>query len=155
MNFFKFLERQKLENRQAFIVHFPPASGKTHFALQLCQRDPGLLYVDLLETYTNTPGLPKVADFGPQEIKKWLLSLPCHANTHTLILDHGDFIFNTWNADEKKQFISWLHLTLKASIDTDITLVFFNQTDGVISDAKMINSYGESRILKLSDFDAL
>ena len=155
MNFYKFLERQKLERYQAFIVHYPPFSGKTRFAQRLCLDNPSLFYVDLLTSYLASQGLPKITDFGLKPFQKWLLDLACPSDTQTLILDHVDFLVNTWKAEEKEQFISWLRRTLRTPIDTEKTFVFFIQDDGIISTAQLINSYGESRILKLSEFDAL
>lgn len=155
MNFYKFLECQKQEDRQAFIVHYPPASGKTRFARHLCQGDPSLYYVDLLAVYLAAPGMPAVTDLNPRQFQKWLLGLACPPEAHTLILDHGDFLFNTWNADEKGQFLSWLRVTLRTPSPTTRTHVFFIQTDGILSSAQLTNSHGTSRILKLSEFETI
>ena len=40
MNFADYLNHQKAEDRRAFIIHYPPCSGKTHFARQITKTRP-------------------------------------------------------------------------------------------------------------------
>ncbi len=155
MNFYKYLEKQKQEDRQAFIVHYPAFSGKTRYCKELAESNPSIYYVDLLDTYLGSTGLPEVVDFNLAAFQKWILSLASPPSTQTLILDQGDFIFNTWSKETKGQFINWLKVSLRTPALTDKTLIFFIQTDGILSSSVLTNSQGESRILKLSEFDSL
>ena len=155
MNFTQFLQRQKLEDRQAFIVHYGACGGKTRFAKQLSQQNPGFVYFDLLEEYLANSDLPGIKDLGPKRFQEWLLGLACPQSTNTMILDHGDFLFNTWSAEQKEQLLHWLRRDLRTPATTDKTLVFFIQTDGMLSNAQIENSRGEARVLSLNEFDAI
>jgi hypothetical protein len=155
MNFYKYVEKQKLEDRQAFIVHYPAFNGKTRYAKELAKSDPSIYYIDLLDIYLRSPDLTEVADFGLAAFQKWILNLASPHGTQTLILDQGDFIFNTWSKETKGQFINWLRVSLRTPALTDKTLIFFVQTDGIISSSQLTNSQGEPRIMKLSEFDSL
>jgi len=67
MNFFTYLDRQKLEDRQAFIIYYPAMRGKTRFAKRAQQLRPDLYYLDLLEYCLAFPKLPA----NSKEIIPW------------------------------------------------------------------------------------
>ena len=157
MNFAKYLEQQSHEDRQAFIIHFPALSGKTQFIKKACQAIPGMHYVDLLEhtlADTNLSSTERIEVNGFMdlilEIDK---SLP--DQTKALVIDQGDFMFNTWDADEKQEFLHWLRVPLRTPSVAKRTFIFVIQTDGILSSAKLDNTRSQSRILALNEFDAL
>jgi len=157
MNFVKYLEQQSHEDRQAFIIHYPALSGKTQFIQKACQVISGLHYIDLLEHTLANPGLSSLEKIDLNGFKKMLLdldkSLP--EKTSALVIDQGDFMFNTWDADEKQDFIHWLRATLRTPSVAKRTFIFVIQTDDVLSSAKLNNAQNQTRILALNEFDAL
>ena len=71
------------------------------------------------------------------------------------MIDQADFMFNTWDADEKQEFIHWLRTSLRTPSVVKRTLIFVIQTDGVISSATLTNTRSQSRVLALNELDAL
>jgi hypothetical protein len=157
MNFAKYLDQQTHEDRQAFIIHYPALGGKTQFVRKACQVIPGLHYVDMLEYSLANPELSSLEKIDLGRFKEMLLeldqSLP--ESTSALAIDQGDFMFNTWDADEKQEFLHWLRATLRTPSVAKRTFIFVIQSDGVLSSARLTNAQNQSRILALSEFDAL
>ena len=155
MNFFSYLHRQKQEDRQAFIIYFPASSGKTQFALRACEIDPGIFYLDLLSYFLSKPAI-NVNDYDLEKYKKLLLhTIVFPPGTHTILVDNGDFLFNTWKDPVKRSFIDWLRNPLRTPAVTDKTHIFMIQTDGVLSAAELKNTLGEPRVLAINQFDAI
>ncbi len=157
MNFAKYLEQQTHEDRQAFIIHYPALSGKTQFIQKACQVIPGIHYVDLLEYALANPELSSLEKIEVGIFTNMLLqldrSLP--ENTSALVIDQGDFMFNTWDKDEKLEFLHWLRGTLRTPSVAKRPFIFIIQTDGILSSATLTNTRNQSRILALNEFDAL
>ena len=157
MNFAKYLEQQTHEDRQAFIIHYPALSGKTQFIKKACQVIPGMHYVDLLEHTLTLPGLSALEKIDLSEFTKMILeidkSLP--EKISTLVIDQGDFLFNTWDADEKQGFLHWLRASLRTPSVAKRPFIFVIQTDGILSSAILTNTRNQPRILALNEFDAL
>lgn len=154
MNFFTYLQIQQQEDHQAFIIHYPAGSGKTFFARRACQLNSHIFLLDLLDQFQQNPAL-KVKGFHSDQLANYLLKFPYPAGTQAVLVDHGDFLFNTWKNDEKASLIHWLDNSLRSPAVLDKTLVFIIQTDEVLSTAKMLNSHGQPRVLQLNTFDAL
>jgi len=55
MNFHDYLNRQKTEDRRAFIVHNPARSGKTQFAREIANTRPDVFYLDLQQYFIDHP----------------------------------------------------------------------------------------------------
>ena len=157
MNFAKYLEQQTHEDRQAFIIHYPALRGKTQFIHKACQVIPRLHYVDWLEFVLSNPGFSSLEKIDLIKFQQMLLdldkSLP--ENISALVIDQGDFMFNTWDADEKQEFMHWLRISLRTPSVAKRTFIFMIQTDGQLSVAVLTNAQNQSRILALSEFDAL
>jgi len=157
MNFFALLDQQSYADRRAFIVHYPATRGKTRFAQRICQLRPGVFYIDLLDLYNASKDLPHIRNFNLKALQKLLLELPCPPSAHTVLVDHGDFLFNTWSADLKNSFNDWLKTSLRSPSKTDKTFVFFIQTDGVLSATQTVTFDQKTRTLAyaLNEFDAI
>lgn len=153
MNFFDYLNHQKNEDRRAFCVHYPPMKGKTAFARRVCQSRPDVYLLDLQTYFLEHPDLPPVQHCDLPTLKHLLLSL--NVDQPVVLVDNPDFLLNTWGGTEKGAMIEWLRYQLRSPAHTNKTLVFFVQTDGILSAADMRNSYDEPRVLALNDFDAL
>jgi hypothetical protein len=157
MIFAKYLEQQSHEDRQAFIIHYPALSGKTQFIKKASQVLPGIHYLDLLEHVLADSKLSSLGRIDINEFMDLILeidkSLP--DQTAVLVIDQGDFVFNTWDADEKQEFLHWLRVPLRTPSVAKRTIVFVIQTDGVLSSGTLSNTLNQSRILALNEFDAL
>jgi len=157
MNFAKYLQHQTHEDRQAFIIHYPALSGKTQFIQKACQVIPGIHYVDLLEYASANPEMSSLEKIEVSIFTDMLLkldkSLP--EKTSALVIDQGDFMFNTWDKDEKQEFLHWLRVTLRTPSVAKRPFIFVIQTDDVLSSATLNNTLNQSRILALNEFDAL
>lgn len=154
MNFFTYLDTQKQEDRQAFIIHYPAGQGKSHFAQRACQLRQGLYLLDLLEQFKLDANL-KVRTFTPEHLQGYLLKFAYPPGTHTVWVDNGDFLFNTWSRQQKEDFIQWMRYPLRTPGLIDKTFILLVQTDKVFSTADLVNSRGQPRVLALNDFDML
>ena len=157
MKFAEYLEQQTHEDRQAFIIHYPALGGKTQFIRKACQVIPNLHYVDLLELSLANPVFLSLEKIELGRFKDMILDLDktLPEKVKAIIIDQGDFLFNTWDSDEKQDFLHWLRQLLRTPSVVKRTFIFVIQTDGVISSAVMTNSRNQSRILALNEFEAL
>lgn len=153
MNITDYLNHQKAEDRRAFIIHFPPCSGKTQFARRLAETRLDVYYLDLLAFCLVHPELPPVAQFDFKALRALLLGLD--VPQAVILVDHPDFLFNTWNAGEKRALLHWLQLELRSPADTEKTFVFIIQNDDVLAAAEFRNAYDEPRVLALNRFEAI
>ena len=157
MKFAEYLEQQSHEDRQAFIIHYPALGGKTQFIRKACQVISDLHYINLLEYTLAKPEFSSLEKIDPGEymdmIKELDKSLP--EKIKAIVIDQGDFILNTWDSDEKQEFLHWLRQSLRTPSVVRRTFIFVIQTDEIISSALMTNSRNQSRILALNEFEAL
>lgn len=157
MNFAKYLEQQRHEDRQAFIIHYPALSGKTRFVQKACQVIPGLHYVNWLENIVVKAKLASLEKIDPSQFEKAILEVDKSLGDEVsaVVIDQGDCVFNTWDADEKQEFLHWLRVPLRTPGVVQRTFIFVIQTDGVISSASLTNTLNQSRILALNELDAI
>ena len=130
MNFAKYLEQQTHEDRQAFIIHYPRLSGKTQFIQKACQVISGFYYIDLLDYTLTNPDLSSLENIDLSRFKSLLLDLDKSQSEETsaLVIDQADFMFNTWDADEKQEFIHWLRTSLRTpSVVKKLLFLLFKQ----------------------------
>lgn len=153
MNFRDYLNRQKAEDRRAFIIYARACGGKTAFARRVCGSRKDVHLLDLQDYFLGHPELPSIAQMNPKRLELLLLNLP--ADVSVIIVDNMDFLFNTWQPDQKQEFLNWLRVRLRSPSVTPKTFVFFLQDDPALEAAEMASSYGASRIRPLGDFDAL
>jgi hypothetical protein len=150
-NFNEFLNRQKTEDRRAFIVHYPAKSGKTRFAQKVCKKRNDTYYVDL-QAYANEHQ-ENFPSFGFSILQQLLLGLDIKESV--IVVDNPDFMFNVWESSDQVEFENWLRIQLRSPSITNKTFVFFVQSDPYFTNMKLKNSRGESRVLLLSAFEAL
>jgi len=153
MNSHDYLSRQQNEDRRAFIIHYGAKSGKTRFARRICETRHDAYLLDLLAYFLAHPELPPIQQCGLDILKKLLRTLDIPQSV--VIVDNADFLFNTWGTEEKRRLLNWLGVQLRSPADTEKTFVFMIQTDDAIAAANLHNSYGESRVLALNEFDAM
>jgi hypothetical protein len=151
MNFHDFLNRQKTEDRQAFIVHYPARSGKTQFARQAVKARPDIYYLDLQQYFLDHP--QSSHQFSFSELKTLLLNL--NVDESVVLVDNPDFLFNTWARRDQADFANWLKIQLRSPGVTNKTFVFFVQNDPFFENMDLKNSQGESRVLPLNAFESL
>lgn len=153
MDFQGYLNRQNNEDRRSFIIHAPPVSGKTYFARRIVETCQEAFLVDLQRYFFDNPDLPHIHRVGSNEL--WGILLKIQTNKSVIVVDHPDFLFNTWSRDEKEEFINFIRIQLRSPRDTLKTYVFIMQSDSQMTQAQFQNSHGEARIFKLSEFEAL
>jgi hypothetical protein len=151
MNFFDYIQKQAGEERQAFLLHAPAMAGKTSFILQACAKNNKIHYVDILNLYNEEIGLDL------QSFQNWVLqydkSLP--ETTVAILFDQGDFLYNSWSKESKLDFIYWLKIALRSPAVSRRPYCFVLQTDSVITQSELKDSFGATRILPLQTFDAI
>lgn len=153
MDFQGYLNRQNNEDRRAFIIHAPPVSGKTYFAWRIVETRQDAYLCDLQKYFLENPGLPPVHQVGLDEL--WEILLKVETDKNVVVVDHADFLFNTWGRKGKEGFVNFIQVQLRSPRDTLKTYVFVIQRDSEMTQSQFQNSYGEARVLKLSEFDAL
>lgn len=152
MKFHDYLHRQMAEDRRAFIVHYPAATGKTAFAKRISETRSDTYLFDFQQYWLDHFELsPEELDF--EAFKRRLLSLII--SQPVVLVDNLDILFNIWRDKDKNAFLNWLKVGLRSPRDTDKTFVFILQTDSAFVNADINNSQGESRVLMLDAFDAL
>lgn len=151
MNFHDYLNRQKTEDRRAFIVHYPAKSSKTRFAHQVAKTSPDVYLLDLQQHFLENPN--PISQFGFQELKTLLQNLT--VDESVVLVDNPDFLFNTWGKRDQIDFANWLKIQLRSPGVTSKTFVFFVQSDPYFESMQLVNSKGETRILPLNAFESL
>ena len=150
------VEIQRSERYRAVVIYEEAMRGKTRTAQALARAVPDATYVDLQQVLAERPDLAAQIDrFGLQELEQLLLGHP--AQGQVLIVDHADFILNTWTPAQKRAFAQWVDDGLDGFTDSQRVLVFFIQSDPAIVNYPMRrpNRLGRTRIFRLGDFDAL
>jgi len=153
LDFQVYLNRQNTEGLRACIIHAPRLSGKTHFARRIVETRHDAYLFDLQKFFLENPGLPPVHQVGLDEL--WEILLKIETDKNVIVVDHPDFLFNTWSRQEKVGFVNFIRVQLRSPGDTLKTFVIVMQSDSQMTQAQFQNSHGEARVLKLSEFDAL
>ena len=128
-------------------------SGKTYFAWRIVETRRDAYLFDLQKYFLENPGLPPVHQVGLDEL--WEMLLKVETDKNVIVVDHADFLFNTWDRQEKERFVNFIRVHLRSPRDTLKTYVFVMQSDSQMTQAQFQNSHGEARVLKLSEFDTL
>jgi hypothetical protein len=150
------VEAQRSERYRALIIHGEAIKGKTHTARALAGVVPDATYLDLQQLFAERADLAAQIDrFGLPELEQFLLSYP--AQGQVVIVDHADFLLNTWTAAQKRAFAQWVDDGLDGFTDSPRVLVFFIQTDQAVLNYPMRrpNRLGRMRLFRLDDFDAV
>lgn len=152
MKFHDYLHRQMAEDRRAFIVHYPAATGKTAFAKRISETRSDTYLFDFQQYWLDHSELsPEALNF--EAFKGVLLSII--VPEPVVLVDNLDILFNIWRDKDKDAFLHWIRIGLRSPRDTDKTFVFMLQTDSAFVNADIKNSQSESRVLSLDAFDAL
>ena len=150
------VEVQRSERYRAVVIHEEAFKGKTRTALALARAVPDATYVDLQQVFAGRPDLAAQIDrFGLQELEQFLVGYP--AEGQVLIVDHADFLLNTWTPAQKRALARWVDDGLDGFTDSQRVLIFFIQTDPAIVNYPLQrpNRLGRTRVFRLGDFDAL
>lgn len=153
INFNDYLDRQKTEDRRAFIIHFPARSGKTQFARRVHEIRSDVSLIDLQADFASQPDRLPIRRFDFQEFRGLLLSLD--VPQPVIMVDNPDFLFNTWNAEEKQALLHWLRIGLRSPGDTLKTFVLIVQDDDVLARAQFFNTNHEPRVITLNTFESV
>jgi len=156
LNLLDLIEVQRAERFRAFIVHAAAMAGKTETACRLAARAPDAVYVDLLNVFPHHPEwCARIDRFGVDDLSDFLLNLETPAQV--VIVDHLDFLLNTWSRSKKRGFAQWVDEGLDGFTKTDKIFIFFIQSDPAITayPLRRPNRLGRTRVFRLDDFYAL
>jgi len=153
LDFKDYLISQSQERYRTFIIYAPPISRKTWFAERVKERfgnKYGVMVIDLQTEFASNPDLgSRIDSFSPSELKMYLLAQSCEERV--IIIDNPDLLLNTWNDEEKAQFVRIVEDGIKSE-ETEKILIFIIQTDPGITQKKIKNTKGHPRILPLDAF---
>jgi hypothetical protein len=153
IDFFTYLNTQKTEDKRAFFIHFPAASGKSAFAKKAARLRPDIHYLGLQQALLQASDLPEVYLCDFDWFKVYLLAI--QTDKECVLVDNPDILLNTWPADEKNKFTNWIENQLRSPSDTKKTFIFMLQTDSVICSQHIENSLRQPRVVPLDHFNAI
>ena len=141
----QFIKAQQTERYRAFVIHGPAMSYKTQFVSKLAPVVDGK-YIDMLKTAANEPWGQAVDEFGAADFQRWLLQRT--QSERIVLVDHLDFLFNTWPDHEKISFLAFVD-KLSNSV-TPCVYGFVLQDDPVLQAGVIAaNTKGMSRIISI------
>jgi hypothetical protein len=150
---FDLINRLGHERYRAIIIHTSPemSPSLTQFCQKLCQQKNGK-YLDLLEFFIQSPTLSKSVDsFSPEKLRALLIDQSCGESM--LVLDRPDFLLDTWRNSERQDFFRLITNQWDGYKDgTKAKLIVALQTSVEISNLKISDSKGQSRVFRLIDF---
>ena len=151
---FDYITHLELERYRAIILHAAPEKGPavTLFAQKICQRTGGK-YLDLLELFIRSQSLSESIDsFGPEKLRALLIEQS--QRQLLLIVDRVDFLIDTWRKGEREGFYRLFKEQWDGYKDgMKVKLVICLQTSQEIDSEKIVDSQGQSRIFRLTDFN--
>ncbi len=156
INGLEYLMHLDHERYRAVIIHTDPfkSPALSDFAKKLCERSNGK-YLDLLNLFIDSPELSAAIDqFDPERFLS-LLKEQSKAQS-LLVVDRMDFILDTWRRNEKQAFFRLVENqwdSFKDGMKCKILLGL--QTSQEFETLNIKDSKGQSRVLKLSDFEDL
>jgi hypothetical protein len=118
----------------------------------LCQQTAGK-YLDLLKYFIQSPELSeKIDSFSPEKLRGLLIEQS--RGESLLILDRPDFLLDTWRNSERKDFYRLITNQWDGYKDSmKAKLIVALQTSVEISDLKILDAKGQSRVFRLIDFN--
>ncbi len=151
---FDFINHLSRERYRAAIIHTSPELGPsmTQFCQKLCQQKGGK-YLDLLEYFIQSPELSETIDrFSPEKLRGLLIEQS--RGESLLILDRPDFLLDTWRNPERKDFYRLITDQWDGYKDSmKAKLIVALQTSVEITDLKILDAKGQSRVFRLIDFN--
>jgi len=150
----KYLTYLDQERRRAVIVHAEPEKGAamTQFARKLCVRSGGK-YIDLLDWFLQHQEVSAEIDsFSPEKFRVFLIEQS--KGFGLLLVDRADFVLDTWRRTERRDFFNMITDQWDGYKDgTRAKLLIALQTSQEIEALSILDSQGQSRVLRLSDFN--
>ena len=144
------------EKFRAIILHAPPDKSPelSRYATRLLSHKDGAA-LDLLDYFQEEPKVASDIDrFGPEQLKTVLLDRS-HGKD-LLIIDHLDFLLDTWRKEERQAFFRMVKQQWNSFLDnTRATLVFCLQSSSEIEDLNISDTRGRSRVLSLAELNEI
>jgi hypothetical protein len=154
INPFDTLSHLEQERYRAMILHTSPdkSPSMSLFCQKVCKQAHGK-YLDLLNLFIQSPGLSvNIDSFGPKKLRDLLIEQS--QGQTLLIVDRADFLLDTWRNSERQDFYRFIQNQWDGYKEgMRAKLVFALQTSQEIEALKIIDSQGQRRIFRLSDFN--
>lgn len=152
-NVFDTLVHLKRERYRTAIIHAAPdkSPSLSSFSQKVCQQSNGK-YLDLLDYFIQNPSLSENIDTFSLEKLLGLLKEQSKGQT-LLFVDRADFLLDTWRKSERQSFYRLFINQWDGFRDgMKSALIFSLQTSNDIEGLKIIDSQGQSRVFRLTDF---
>lgn len=109
--------------------------------------------MDLLDVFIQSPALSETIDsFSPEKLRTLLIDQS--RGESLLVLDRPDFLLDTWRNSERQDFYRLMNNQWDGYKDSmKAKLIVALQTSVEITNLKVLDSKGQSRVFKLTDFN--
>lgn len=139
---------------RSFIVHAPAMSGKTAFAKRAA-RNLGGKYLDLLDHFRFDEELKRKIDLFDVEALEKLLVRESKGISF-LVVDHLDFLLNTWDERTLGRFFGLLERKWdNYKSQYRATVCYVLQMNRGVTGQLLLDSKGQPRIHRLEEFQAV
>lgn len=153
LDVFEYLAYLDQQRYRGIILHAPPDKGPsvTQFARKVCAQAGGT-YLDLLGLFIQDQNLSQQIDrFGPEKLRALLMERSRAASL--LFVDRADFLLDTWRRDERQAFFRIIRVHWDGYRETMRAKLWFAlQSSSEIEALSIVDSNGNPRVLRLSDF---
>jgi len=153
---FEMLNHLEQERYRAAIIHTVPEKSPllSAFCRKVCQQSNGK-YLDLLDYFIQTPMLSEKIDrFDPENLRELLIEQSRRQSL--FVVDRCDFLLDTWRKSERQDFYRFIKNQWDSYMDgMKAKLIFGLQTTLEIESTYILDSQGQSRIFRLSDFNSI
>ncbi len=154
LDVFEYLKQLDQLRFRAVIFHATPEKNTalTRFAQSLCARTNGE-YLDLLGAFIKDDELRgKVDSFNPQKLRS--LFIEKSKGKKLLCVDSVDFLMDTWRRTERADFYRMINNQWDGYRDeSQSKLIVMLQTSAELEQQNIVDTSGQSRIFRLSDFN--
>lgn len=154
INVFDYLKRLEQERYRAVIIHVVPkwSPNLTVFNKKICSQVNGK-YIDLLDFFIQSPELHENIDsYSPEKLKTLLIQES--QSQSLLIVDRVDFLIDTWRKSERQDLYRSISNQWDGYKDgMKAKIILSLQTSHEIEALKIEDSQGNSRVLRLTDFN--
>ena len=156
MDLLQYIKSLGSEKYRSIIIHASPDKSAvlSEFASNLARATEGE-FVDLLNYFYDHADLAsKIDQFNPEKLKNLLKEKS--SGTDLLIVDHLDFLLDTWRKEERRAFFRMIKRQWNSFLEEyRATLVFCLQTTTEIRNLTIIDTHGNTRVLSLSELNEL
>lgn len=142
------------ERHRVIVIHAAP--DKSPSMSLFCQRftkEANGKYLDLLELFIQTPALSENIDgFSPEKLRGLLIQQS--QGQSLLMVDRVDFLLDTWRKSERQDFYRFINNQWDSYKDSmKAKLIIGLQSSQEIEALKILDSQGQNRVFRLSDFN--